>query len=77
MFYKEDLQAERLRKRRRSGGRPRDFGRSRPLPDLVVLDIRLPGMDGLDAMGRMLNKNPRVPIVLNTGCTSDKENFLS
>ena len=46
-------------------------------PDLVVLDIRLPGMDGLDAMGRMLNKNPRVPIVLNTGYSSYKDNFLS
>ena len=46
-------------------------------PDLVVLDIRLPGMDGLDAMGRMLNKHPRVPIVLNTGYSSYKDNFLS
>lgn len=46
-------------------------------PDLVVLDIRLPGMDGLDAMGRMLDHNPRIPIVLNTGCSSFKDNFLS
>lgn len=45
--------------------------------DLVVLDIRLPGMDGLDAMARMLDKNPRIPIVLNTGYSSYKDNFLS
>lgn len=46
-------------------------------PDLVVLDIRMPGIDGLDAMGRILEKCPQVPIVLNTAYSSYKENFLS
>ena len=47
------------------------------LPDLVVLDIRMPGMDGLDAMGRMLGRNPTIPIVLNSGYSSYKNTFLS
>jgi two-component system response regulator (stage 0 sporulation protein F) len=47
------------------------------LPDLVVLDIRLPGMDGLEAMGRMLDKHPKLPVVLNTGYASYRDNFLS
>jgi len=46
-------------------------------PDLVVLDIRMPGVDGLDAMGRMLEKRPQVPVVLNTAFSSYKDNFLS
>lgn len=46
-------------------------------PDLVVLDIRMPGVDGLDAMGRMLERHPSVPVVLNTAYSSYKENFLS
>jgi len=46
-------------------------------PDLVVLDIRMPGVDGLDAMGRILERQPQVPIVLNTAYSSYKENFLS
>ena len=46
-------------------------------PDLVVLDIRMPGMDGLDAMGRMLGRAPRIPIVLNSGYSSYKDTFLS
>jgi DNA-binding response OmpR family regulator len=46
-------------------------------PDLVVLDIRMPGVDGLDAMGRIFDKHPGVPVVLNTAFSSYKENFLS
>jgi DNA-binding response OmpR family regulator len=46
-------------------------------PDLVVLDIRMPGMDGLECMGRMLAEHRRVPIVLNTAYSSYEDNFLS
>src|SRR5512143_2687060 len=46
-------------------------------PDLVVLDIRMPGMDGLECMGRILDRNPRIPIVLNTAYSSYRDNFLS
>lgn len=46
-------------------------------PDLVVLDIRMPGMDGLDAMARMLDQKPWIPIVLNSAYSSYKDSFLS
>ena len=46
-------------------------------PDLVVMDIRLPGMDGLEAMGRLLDKNPRIPVVLNSAYSSYKDSFMS
>jgi len=49
----------------------------REKPDLVVMDIRLPGMDGLEAMSRLLNTSPRIPVVLNSAYSSYKDSFMS
>lgn len=46
-------------------------------PDLVVLDVRMPGMDGVEALGRILDKNRTMPVILNTAYTSYQENFMT
>ena len=46
-------------------------------PDLVILDIRMPGMDGIEAMGRILEENNELPIVIYTAYSSYKDSFLS
>ena len=47
-------------------------------PDLVVLDIRMPGMDGLEVLGRLLSIDRRAPIVLFSAYASFyQDNFLS
>jgi CheY-like chemotaxis protein len=46
-------------------------------PDLVIMDIRMPGMDGIEAMGRILEENNELPIVINTAYSAYKESFLS
>ena len=35
--------------------------------DVIVSDIHMPGMDGLELMGRIKNKYPDLPVVLITG----------
>jgi len=46
-------------------------------PDLVVMDIRLPGMDGLEAMSRLLDKHPKIPVILNSAYSSYQDSFMS
>ena len=46
-------------------------------PDLVVMDVRMPRMDGIEAMGRILTNNNTVPIVINTAYSSYKDNFMT
>ena len=46
-------------------------------PDVIVLDIRMPGMDGLEAMGRILDQHPSIPVLLNTAYSSYQDSFLS
>jgi len=46
-------------------------------PDLVVLDINMPVMDGLDALGKILGNDPRVPVILHTAYSSYRDSFVS
>ena len=46
-------------------------------PDVVVMDIRMPRMDGVEAMGRMLNCKNDLPIILNSAFSSYKDDFRS
>ena len=33
-------------------------------PDLLILDIQMPGMDGIEALSHILGKNNRLPVIL-------------
>jgi CheY-like chemotaxis protein len=46
-------------------------------PDLVVLDIRMPEMNGIETLGKMVGKFKKIPIILNTAYSSYREDFRS
>ena len=46
-------------------------------PDLAIMDIRMPGMDGVDAMHEILSQNNRLPVIINSAYTHYKENYMS
>jgi len=46
-------------------------------PNLVVLDISMPGMDGIEALSGILAKHPKLPVILHTAYSSYKDNFMS
>jgi len=46
-------------------------------PNLVKLDIVMPMMDGMEALGRIIRKYRDLPIILNTAYPSYKDDFMS
>jgi two-component system, cell cycle response regulator DivK len=48
-------------------------------PDLVLMDIQLPGMDGTEALGRLRAEHGDVPVVALTAFAmkDDRERFLA
>lgn len=41
--------------------------------DAVVLDLKMPGMDGLEIMDHIKEKHPETPVILLTGYGSTRE----
>ncbi len=46
-------------------------------PDLVVLDLGMPGMDGIEALGRMMDQNAKLPVIIYSACESFRDNLAS
>lgn len=49
---------------------------SQPI-DLVIMDIRMPELDGLETLKQMMESSFKPPIILNSAYTSYKDNFLT
>jgi len=47
------------------------------LPDLIVMDITMPKMSGIEAMGKILSEHKNIPVIINTAYTSYKDDFMS
>jgi DNA-binding response OmpR family regulator len=45
--------------------------------DLVILDIRMPGMDGLEALPRILGLREGLKVILNTAYSQYQDSFMS
>src|SRR3974390_2980385 len=39
----------------------------REAPDLILLDVKMPGMDGLEVLERLRNMNDALPVVVISG----------
>jgi CheY-like chemotaxis protein len=49
------------------------------LPSMILMDVAMPGIDGLEAMRRIKTEMPGMPIVIASAhsMTSDRERFLA
>ena len=45
------------------------------IPDLVILDIQMPGMNGIETLRQMKMDNPDLPIILSSAYTEYKQDL--
>ena len=46
-------------------------------PDLIVMDINMPKINGIEAIGKILSEHKKIPIIINTAYSCYKDNFMS
>ncbi|HIJ77744.1 MAG: response regulator [Desulfobulbaceae bacterium] len=44
-------------------------------PDLVILDINMPGMNGIDALRQIKESNPNLPVILSSAYQEFKQDL--
>ncbi len=66
MLYKEELEDEGYSVVVASSGEEALQLFDSESPDIVTLDILMPGMDGIQVLRHMKEKNPKLPIIMST-----------
>lgn len=46
-------------------------------PDVVILDLMMPKMHGLEALKKVLGNSPNMPVIIHTAYTHYKDDFMS
>ena len=77
LLYEQELTEEGYRVILATDGREAIAKVEEESPDLVVMDIKMSGMDGIEATERILEKNDTLPVILNTAYSNYKDNFMS
>ncbi len=76
-LYKEELAEEGYRVVTADDGRAALKALKEHTPDLVVMDINMPVMDGLDSLSQMMEHDSHIPVIINSAYASYKESFSS
>jgi CheY-like chemotaxis protein len=77
LFYEEELKAEGYDILTATNGREAIRQMETGKPDLVILDIVMPVMDGIEALGRIVSKERKIPVILNTSYSGYRQDFMS
>jgi DNA-binding response OmpR family regulator len=45
--------------------------------DIIILDIQMPGLSGIDLLQKIMARDKRQPVILNTAFPSYRDNFMT
>ena len=76
-LYQEDLSEEGYEVILAKGGREGLLKFEEECPDVVTMDIRMPGMDGIHAMTALMGKDRGTQIILNSAYPLYRQNFMT
>jgi DNA-binding response OmpR family regulator len=45
--------------------------------DLIIMDIRMPEMDGIETLGKVITLEKKIPVIIYTAYSNYKSNFMT
>lgn len=76
-LYRSELEDEGYRVSVASSGKDALAAVEKDRPDVMVLDIQMPGMSGIEILERLLGRDKGIPIILNTAYSHYKEDYTT
>lgn len=73
LLYQEEFEEEGFEVTTASNGEQALEKFSQDPPDLVILDINMPGMNGIEVLRRMKEINPNLPVILSSAYQEYKQ----
>ena len=77
LLYEEELKSEGYEVLTARNGREAIQQLEVEKPDLIILDIVMPVMDGMEALGKIVGRERKIPIILNSSYPGYREDFMT
>src|SRR3989338_7032364 len=77
ILYSEELQYEGYDVIVASNAEEADIKIRESNPDLITLDIRMPGMDGIELLRKLRERDKNIPIVMCSAYSDYKQDFMT
>jgi len=77
LLYKEELESDGYEVLTAPNGKEALRQLEKGKPDLIILDIVMPVMDGMEALEQIMGRERTIPIIIHTSYPGYREDFMS